>query len=182
LADREVRGVDLVNREKRNELALAHIGLVRQRARRLTARVPRRYDEGDLCGWGMLALLRALEQYDERRGEIGPYLACKIDFGIFDGLRDAEHSRRNVRPVFADMDEAGPLADTRGRDASRSVLSREVWDAVEGLPVRWRIVMRMYYQHELTLRECGEAIGVNESRASQIHTRAVRELRGMLTA
>ena len=40
--------------------------------------------------------------------------------------------------------------------------------------------MRMYYFGESTMREIGLEIGVNESRVSQLHARAVRRLRKLL--
>jgi RNA polymerase sigma factor for flagellar operon FliA len=46
------------------------------------------------------------------------------------------------------------------------------------LPEQERIVMALYYYEQMTLREIGEALGISESRVSQIHTRAVERLRG----
>jgi RNA polymerase sigma factor for flagellar operon FliA len=40
--------------------------------------------------------------------------------------------------------------------------------------------MTLYYFEELTMREIGLALGVVESRVSQIHTSAVLHLRGAL--
>jgi RNA polymerase sigma factor for flagellar operon FliA len=46
------------------------------------------------------------------------------------------------------------------------------------LPEQERLVMALYYYEQMTLREIGEALGISESRVSQIHTRAVERLRG----
>ena len=45
------------------------------------------------------------------------------------------------------------------------------------LPERERMVMGMYYEQELNLREIGEVLGVSESRVCQIHTQAIARLR-----
>jgi RNA polymerase sigma factor for flagellar operon FliA len=53
-------------------------------------------------------------------------------------------------------------------------------DAVEGLPEKERMVLTLYYYEELTMKEIGLTLGVVESRVSQIHSAAVRRLRGVL--
>lgn len=52
--------------------------------------------------------------------------------------------------------------------------------AIEALPEREGLVLSLYYQEELNLREIGEVLGVTESRACQIHSRAVLRLRSTL--
>ena len=53
-------------------------------------------------------------------------------------------------------------------------------DAIEGLPEKERLVVIMYYNEELTLREIGEVLGVTESRICQLHSKAMMRLRGRL--
>ncbi len=52
--------------------------------------------------------------------------------------------------------------------------------AVGELPERERLVMTLYYYEEMTMREIGLALGVVESRVSQIHASAVLHLRAAL--
>lgn len=54
--------------------------------------------------------------------------------------------------------------------------------AIENLPGKERLVVVMYYNEELTLREIGEVLGVTESRVCQLHTKAMLRLRGKLAA
>jgi RNA polymerase sigma factor for flagellar operon FliA len=49
--------------------------------------------------------------------------------------------------------------------------------AIEKLPTRERLVLTLYYHEELTMKEVGGVLGVNESRVSQIHSKAVSKLR-----
>jgi RNA polymerase sigma factor FliA len=51
---------------------------------------------------------------------------------------------------------------------------------IEGLPERERLVLSLYYDEELNLREVGEVLGVSESRASQIHSQAMLRLQSRL--
>ncbi|PCJ21944.1 MAG: RNA polymerase sigma factor FliA [Gammaproteobacteria bacterium] len=51
---------------------------------------------------------------------------------------------------------------------------------VDGLPEREKLVLALYYDEELNLREIGEILGVSESRVSQIHSQAALRLRSRL--
>ena len=53
--------------------------------------------------------------------------------------------------------------------------------AISGLPERERLVMAMYYDEELNLREIGDVLGVSESRVCQIHGQALIRLRSRMT-
>lgn len=52
--------------------------------------------------------------------------------------------------------------------------------AVATLPPRERRVIGLYYYGEVTMKEIGAELGVNESRVSQLHARALRRLRDAL--
>ena len=52
--------------------------------------------------------------------------------------------------------------------------------AIESLPPRERRVIALYYYGEVTMKEIGAELGVNESRVSQLHARALRRLREAL--
>ena len=52
--------------------------------------------------------------------------------------------------------------------------------AISALPARERKVIGLYYYGEVTMKEIGAEIGVNESRVSQLHARAVQRLRKLL--
>ena len=62
----------------------------------------------------------------------------------------------------------------------RGELQDKLRDAIENLPERERLVMTLYYFEELTMREIGLALGVVESRVSQIHASAVVHLRAAM--
>ena len=62
---------------------------------------------------------------------------------------------------------------TETRDRVRSALSQ--------LPARERRIMALYYFGDVTMKQIGEQIGVNESRVSQLHARAIQRLRRLLT-
>ena len=51
---------------------------------------------------------------------------------------------------------------------------------VSELPENERLVLALYYEEDLNLREVGEVLGVTESRISQIHSQAVHRLKARL--
>ena len=52
--------------------------------------------------------------------------------------------------------------------------------AIAALPARDQHIIRRYYYGEATMKDVGRAVGVNESRVSQLHARALRRLRELL--
>ena len=55
-----------------------------------------------------------------------------------------------------------------------------VAEAIEELPEKERLVLSLYYDDELTMKETGAVLGVTESRVSQLHSQAIARLRGKL--
>lgn len=60
-------------------------------------------------------------------------------------------------------------------------MQRLLAEAIAGLPERERLVMSLYYDEELNLREIGAVMGVSESRVSQIHSQAVMRLQARMS-
>ncbi|MDE2754060.1 MAG: FliA/WhiG family RNA polymerase sigma factor, partial [Gemmatimonadota bacterium] len=83
----------------------------------------------------------------------------------------------NLPPVMVPSEPAAPDREYEQHEAQDRVRA-----AIAALPARERKVVRMYYFGESTMREIGLEIGVNESRVSQLHARAVRRLRKLLGA
>jgi RNA polymerase sigma factor for flagellar operon FliA len=77
------------------------------------------------------------------------------------------------------------LADVRSTDPTSGIEGQEtrllLASAVNNLSEREKLVVTLYYFEGLTLAEIGEILGVTESRVCQIHTKAVSQLRGLLT-
>ena len=73
-----------------------------------------------------------------------------------------------------DDDPASMMEDERFRSA--------LVEVIEQLPERERLVMALYYQEELNLKEVGLVLEVSESRVSQIHSQALTRIRAKMTA
>jgi RNA polymerase sigma factor for flagellar operon FliA len=88
---------------------------------------------------------------------------------------DGDHAL-TVGEVLVSTDE-GP-----GQRVELDELRDALAAAIDRLSERERDVVALYYHDGLTLAEIGEVLGVTESRACQIHGRAVAQLRRRLTA
>ncbi|MDH5229321.1 MAG: RNA polymerase sigma factor FliA [Gammaproteobacteria bacterium] len=72
-------------------------------------------------------------------------------------------------------DSSSPLDGLQKEDFKRCLA-----EAISSLPERERLVMALYYDEELNLREIGEVLGVSESRVCQIHSQAVIRLQARM--
>jgi RNA polymerase sigma factor for flagellar operon FliA len=99
----------------------------------------------------------------------------------------ADASRSRVLSLDESDDEDGPgfeVSDEQaGTPASR--LEEEgrraaLAEAIEGLPEREKLLMSLYYDEELNLKEIGAVLGVTESRVCQLHGQALTRLRARL--
>lgn len=74
--------------------------------------------------------------------------------------------------AHADYEPYGGLQDERFRAA--------LVQAIDGLPERERLLLSLYYDEELNLKEIGAVLGVSESRVSQLHSQCAARLRARL--
>jgi RNA polymerase sigma factor for flagellar operon FliA len=65
--------------------------------------------------------------------------------------------------------------------AEETMVRAKLAKAVELLPDRERTIVRLYYMKSQSLKSIGQALGISESRASQLRHRAIRRLRVVLT-
>lgn len=100
-------------------------------------------------------------------------------------LQDASGCR-----VFSldELASVGEMGSDRGRvpvqgpfdGLQQDAFKKALAEAISGLPERERLVISMYYDDELNLREIGGVLGVSESRVCQIHSQATMRLRARL--
>jgi len=63
----------------------------------------------------------------------------------------------------------------------RSEMKHLLAQAIGELPEKEQRLLSLYYYEEFTMKEIGALLGVNESRVSQLHTKATLRLRGKLS-
>lgn len=89
---------------------------------------------------------------------------------------DAQRDDESEAGFDAPDPTEGPL-DLLQRDEFRQAMAQ----AIVGLPERERLVLSLYYDDELNLREIGAVLDVSESRVCQIHGQALLRLRSRLS-
>ena len=60
-------------------------------------------------------------------------------------------------------------------------VKQELERALQRLPERERIIMVLYYQENMTLKEIGSTINMSESRVCQLHAQAIMKLKNILS-
>ena len=110
-----------------------------------------------------------LEEYQQLLGDLK---------GLEIGTLHAEHNEDSGEEELAYV-PGNPEEDPLFR-CLRGEMEERLAEAVTRLPERERLVMTLYYYEEMTMREIGLALGVVESRVSQVHASAVVHLRAAL--
>ncbi|AND69466.1 RNA polymerase sigma 70 [Dyella thiooxydans] len=102
-------------------------------------------------------------------------------------LADAASARllSLTAPDDGDGSPAMDVADASGLGPAEGLeqqgLRQALIDAITTLPEREQLVMSLYYEQELNLKEIGAVLGVTESRVCQIHGQAIIRLRARMT-
>lgn len=80
--------------------------------------------------------------------------------------------------ISSDQHPTKPGGDLNPYDSTRrQELKDKVRDALEALPERERMILRLYYFEDVTMRRIGELLGLSESRICQIHRKACSTLK-----
>jgi len=108
----------------------------------------------------------SLDQYHQMLGEVN---AGKIigmeDLGVTEDVVTTEQTKGS---------------DTPFEDLLQGSFQKALAHAITTLPEREAIVLSLYYDEELNLREIGEVLDVSESRVSQIHSQAMLKLKSKM--
>lgn len=94
-----------------------------------------------------------------------------------DGL--AETAVNGNTEKLWEMADDDPNIDPDSR-AQDTMVRHKLHEAVEQLPERERTIVHLYYMQARSLKSIGKALGISESRASQLRHRAIRRLRTAL--
>ncbi len=116
-------------------------------------------------------LARELDVTPEEVDEVLLSAASASQVSLEDGPSDS------LRAMLSDPSCADPV-----ESAEFAEMKALLADAIADLPEQEQTVITLYYGEELYLKEIGEILGVTESRASQIHSRAIFRLNRTLTA
>jgi RNA polymerase sigma factor for flagellar operon FliA len=110
------------------------------------------------------------------------YFACLRDSNSgklfsLDALNDQNDSESAVNIEIAGSDDDNPGAETQELAFKQALVNE-----IDQLPEREKLVLSLYYEKEMNLKEIGLVLSVSESRVSQIHSQAAMRLKSRMTA
>jgi RNA polymerase sigma factor for flagellar operon FliA len=79
------------------------------------------------------------------------------------------------------LEESSGVAEAPLENVAREGFQKALSQAITSLPERERLIISLYYDEELNLREIGKILNLTESRVSQISSQAVIRLRSRLS-
>jgi RNA polymerase sigma factor for flagellar operon FliA len=138
---------------------------VEEAVRVLTAKLGHAPSEAEVAA----EMTIGLEEYQQLLGDLKG-----LEIGTLHMERNEDSGEEELAYVPGRPDEDPLFRCLRGE------LEERLADAIQNLPDRERLVMSLYYYEEMTMREIGLALGVVESRISQVHASAVVHLRAAL--
>jgi len=138
---------------------------VEEAIRAATARLGRAPSESEIAA----ELDVSLDDYQQLLGDLKG-----LEIGTLHAERNEDSGEEELAYVPGRPEEDPLFRCLRGE------LEERLGEAIQNLPDRERLVMTLYYYEEMTMREIGLALGVVESRVSQVHASAVVHLRAAL--
>lgn len=213
------------------ELVATHAPLVKRIAYHLLAKLPDTVLVEDLIQAGMLGLLEASSNFNDKHGaSFSTYAGIRIRGAMLDDVRRTDWTPRSVhrkarqitkvmqqieqetgrdardteiaKLLEVTMDEYHKIlqdstccrlfstdeVDGDGQSSTENILESineddfriALTSAISGLPEREQMVVSLYYDNELNLKEIGNILGVSESRACQINNQAMLRLKSRL--
>lgn len=91
-----------------------------------------------------------------------------------DGLAETAVSGNTEKLLEMADGDPGVDPDSMAQD---TMVRRLLHEAVDTLPDREKTIVQLYYMRSHSLKSIGKALGISESRASQLRHRAIRRLR-----
>tara|TARA_R110000744_G_scaffold39413_1_gene89789 strand:- start:51 stop:536 length:486 start_codon:yes stop_codon:yes gene_type:complete len=108
----------------------------------------------------------SINQYHHMLNEVSSGKILGIDdLGVSEDVIEIAHSQQQDEP-YANIEH--------------SIFKKSLAECISALPEREALVLSLYYDEELNLREIGQVLDVSESRVSQIHSQAMHRLKARM--
>lgn len=83
----------------------------------------------------------------------------------------------DIEQPGAQHDQLNPL-----HELMKGKLTKQISQVIRELPEREQLLLNLYYQQELNMKEVGVLLGITETRVSQLHSQAIKRLRARMDA
>jgi RNA polymerase sigma factor FliA len=161
----ELRSLDWVPRSIRQKSKALH--RMYAKLQNDLGRMP--YDEEVAAAMGI-----TLEELNLMMEDVTPTTIISLEETLPD--RGTGDKSLKIVDTIEDPDADNNALFKMGFEETKSILK----ESIAALPEKEKLVVALYHYEELTLKEIGEVLGISESRASQIHSKAIIKLRGKL--
>jgi RNA polymerase primary sigma factor len=124
----------------------------------------------DLEQEGMIGLLEAADKYDESKGaKFSTYATFWIKKRILEAVE--KEKKANFKSVVLNE------SLTKDKTDSSQLPDLKTLEFSEGMPEVEKIVIRMLFQNQLTLKEISDQLGISRERVRQLKEKALRRMR-----
>ena len=149
----------------------------------------------DLVGEGMIGLTKAMKQYDADKGTtLAEYASKRIKGSMIDYLRKVNRTRRVKKKNIAEVKTLSFYEDIRGSGEGRDmrlvdILGKDGFvesymneEAIRDIldDREWVVIKGKYFDNNEHVKEAMKALGVSETRISQLHARALKKLEPLM--
>ncbi|MDP9566089.1 UNVERIFIED_ORG: RNA polymerase sigma factor for flagellar operon FliA [Kosakonia oryzae] len=110
----------------------------------------------------------SLQEYQQTLADTNTSMLCSLDELqelLADGLELEEMEQDHLDPLH---------------DALLGDLTKQVSNEIKALPEREQMLLNLYYQQDLNMKEVGVLLGITETRVSQLHSQTIKRLRARL--
>lgn len=158
----ELRSYDVLSRSMREKY---------KRLERLVVSLEHRLGRNPTSEEMSQALGIDLEEYYGLLDDVQVFTFISLD----DSWDDDDGNALSLADVLSESESKSPQ-----QQVIKMQLAEALGLAIDGLPEKERLVVTLYYSEDFNLREIGEALGLTESRISQILSQAMVRLRAKL--
>jgi RNA polymerase sigma factor for flagellar operon FliA len=158
----ELRSYDVLSRSMRDKY---------KRLEREVLNLEHQLGRNPTCEEVAGALNISLDEYYAILDDVHVFTFISID----DSWEDAKGSPLCLAEVLCESEAKNPQ-----QQVMMMQLAEALGKAIESLPEKERLAVTLYYSEDFNLKEIGEALGLTESRISQLISQAMVRLRGRL--
>jgi RNA polymerase sigma factor for flagellar operon FliA len=157
----ELRGMDWLPRNVRQDMRKIETAMTK-----LQQKMGRAPSELELAR----ELGLSLAEYQDKLSDGGGHQLV-----YYEDFQDEGDERDSFLERYMVSEDSDPLTGLMEEGFKLAVV-----EAIDDLPEREKILMGLYYEQEMNLKEIGAVMGVSESRVCQLHSQAIARIRAKL--